>query len=64
MAQKYMELSCRDVAGIDCDFVTRAEAVEQVIEQCAEHATNMHGMKSFPPELWAQMRKSIRVVQG
>ncbi len=57
------ELNCRDV-GVDCDFCARAASVEEVVEQCAEHARTNHGMKSFTPELYAKMRAHIKTVPG
>lgn len=63
MSKEYKELRCRDV-GVDCDFTARAETIEGVIEACAEHAVQMHGMKSFPPELWAKMRSHLRTVRA
>jgi predicted small metal-binding protein/mannose-6-phosphate isomerase-like protein (cupin superfamily) len=59
----YRELRCRD-CGVDCDFTARAESIEGVIEQCAEHAKTAHGITSFPPNFWANMRQHIRSVRA
>ena len=61
MAKVYV-LSCGDL-GVDCDFETHGASVEEVIEQCAQHAGHQHGMKSFSPELFTKMRGSVRVVE-
>ena len=47
MAEAYKELCCRD-AGADCDFTAHAKTVEEVIEQCADHARKEHGLTAFP----------------
>ncbi len=57
-----VQLTCRD-AGVDCDFVAEGESVEEIIAACAEHAETMHGMISFPPELWVKMRSRVRTVK-
>jgi predicted small metal-binding protein len=36
-------VSCREV-GIDCDFVATGATEEEVLEQCAVHARQDHGM--------------------
>lgn len=54
-------LSCRD-AGVDCDFEADAATMEEVIEQCAAHASSNHGMKSFTRELYMKMRTKVRTV--
>jgi predicted small metal-binding protein len=59
---KVFVINCRDV-GVDCEFSTRANTVEQVIEQCADHGREQHGMKSFPPEFYAKMRACLHEVE-
>ncbi len=54
-------ISCRDV-GVDCDFQATGETVEDVIEQCAEHAKSAHGMDQIPPELAEKVQLAIRDV--
>lgn len=54
-------LSCRD-AGVDCEFEADAPTIEEVVEQCAAHASREHGMKGFSPELYAKMRSHVRTV--
>ena len=36
------EMRCGDV-GMDCDFVARAESTEELMEQVAAHAAEVHG---------------------
>ncbi len=59
---EHKELSCRD-AGVDCDFVARANSADEVIKQCIEHATEHHGMKGFGRELYAKMISNVRTVR-
>ena len=52
-------ISCRDV-GVDCDFQATGETVEDVMQQCAEHAKSAHGMDEIPPELAEKVQSAIR----
>ncbi len=52
-------INCRDV-GVDCDFSARGETVEEVLQKCAEHGREAHGMEQIPPELEAKVRAAIR----
>jgi predicted small metal-binding protein len=60
MAKVYT-ITCTDV-GVDCDFTTRGNTVEEVIELCADHGREVHGMKSFGPEVYAKMRACLKEV--
>ncbi len=40
-------LYCRD-AGFDCDAVVRAESEQEVLNQAANHAKNVHGIEPSP----------------
>ncbi|MGQ9584369.1 MAG: DUF1059 domain-containing protein [Anaerolineae bacterium] len=51
-------LHCRDV-GFDCDQVVRAQTVEEVLRQAAEHAQKEHGVQ-VTPELAEQVKHLIR----
>jgi len=61
MAKVYV-INCRD-AGVDCDFEARGSSMEEVMEKCAEHGTQEHGMKGFGPELYTKMRRCVRTVE-
>ena len=52
-------LSCRDV-GVDCDFVAKGDTEEEILEQCAAHARNDHGMTEIPDDLVQKVRWAIR----
>jgi predicted small metal-binding protein len=56
---KVFVITCKEVAGIDCEFSTQAPTVEEVIEKCADHGRSDHGMTSFGPELFARMRACV-----
>lgn len=62
MPNEYKELICRDI-GADCDFIAQGETVEEVIEKCAAHSKNNHGVMSFPPDWYLKMRAHVRTVQ-
>jgi predicted small metal-binding protein len=51
-------VSCREV-GVDCDFVAKGETEQEVLQQCAEHARQAHGMSEIPAELAEKVRTSI-----
>jgi len=61
MAKVYV-INCREV-GVDCDFEARAATVDEVLQQCADHAINAHQMKAFGPELYTKMRRCLRTVE-
>lgn len=63
MTKRYY-IDCREVGYLDCGFSTEAETVEQVIEQCADHGREHHGLKGFGVELYAQMRPHIKQRQA
>jgi len=62
MATVYL-LNCRD-AGVDCDFQARAASFDEVAQICADHAIQEHNMKAFGPELYAKMRRCVKVVEA
>lgn len=63
MAQKeYKQLSCRD-AGVDCDFLVRAETEEEVMQVAADHGARVHGMKEITPELKSKIKSLIKTVR-
>lgn len=51
-------LYCRD-AGFDCDKEIHAETEEAVLEQAAEHASQVHNVK-VTPEMADQIRGLIK----
>lgn len=59
---KFYSINCRD-AGVDCDFSTIGESLEEVVEHCADHARRLHGMMGFGMELSARMRSHVRVTE-
>ena len=52
-------ISCRSV-GIDCDFEARGETVEEVLQKCAEHGRQEHGMTEIPQDLETKIRAAIK----
>lgn len=53
------ELRCADV-GMDCDFVTRAETQDELMEKVARHAEEAHGITEITPELQQKVESVIR----
>lgn len=57
-----MTLACRD-SGIDCDYVTRGETVEEIMQDIAKHAKNVHGYTDEQlkdPELLEKIKSLIK----
>ena len=54
-------ICCRD-AGIDCDFMATAETVDELLQQCVNHAKRAHGIEEIPPELAARVQSAFRDV--
>ena len=50
---------CREV-GVDCDFETRGETEQEVLDKCAEHGRTAHGIEVLTPELVEKVRAAIR----
>ena len=63
MAKIYV-ISCKDVGAMECEFSTQAATVEEVVEQCADHARAEHGLKGFDPAVYAQMRACMKTVES
>jgi predicted small metal-binding protein len=57
-----LEVTCKDVTF--CDFIGQGGTPEEVLVAAAEHASKEHGMMSFPPQWYVQMRRHIKAVQG
>jgi len=62
MPKEYKQLSCRD-AGVDCDFLVRAETVNEVIEVASGHGKRVHGYKEIAPDMLTAMRSLVKTVQ-
>ena len=52
-------VNCRDV-GFDCDGVVRAESVDQVLQQVAEHAQTTHGLNEVTDEIVAKVKSVMQ----
>jgi predicted small metal-binding protein len=51
-------LHCRD-AGFDCEAVVKANTEEEVLQQVAQHAQNVHQV-TVTPELAQQIKALIK----
>ena len=51
-------VNCRDV-GFDCDGVIKAENEEQLMQQVAEHAGDVHNVTEVTPELVEKVRAAV-----
>jgi predicted small metal-binding protein len=58
---KLYRISCRD-AGVDCDFQAEGVTIEEVMQACADHGMQEHGMKGFGPELYSKMRNCLKTI--
>jgi len=57
--KEYKQLSCRDV-GADCDFMVRAETVEEVLKHCYDHECQIHGQCTVSPEIEKKAKSSVK----
>jgi predicted small metal-binding protein len=57
----YHQLSCRD-AGVDCDFLVRAETKEEVLRVAGDHACRSHQMCEFTPEMKEKVSSKMKTV--
>ena len=55
------QLRCSDL-GLHCDFEARGKTEEEVLQQAAAHARDVHKINEVPPDLMAKARRSIRSV--
>jgi len=55
------EIRCRD-AGVDCDFVARAENIDELMKKVKAHAQKDHGYKDIPPEMIEKVKKLVHDV--
>jgi predicted small metal-binding protein len=62
MSKEYKQLSCRD-AGVECDFLVRAETTDEVLQVAGGHGQRVHGYKEIPPEMATAMRNLVKTVQ-
>ncbi len=55
-----LKFKCSSV-GFDCDFVAKGKSEEEILTQCAAHATKDHKMKpeEITPELLDKIKKNI-----
>ena len=53
-------IRCRDL-GFDCEGVVKAETEEELLQQVAAHAEEVHNLK-VTPEVVAQVKKQIQEV--
>jgi len=60
--KEYKQLNCRD-AGMDCDFMVRAETEEEVLAAAASHGSRVHGLKEIPAEKKAKIQSAIKTVR-
>ncbi len=54
-------LTCRET-GVDCDWSTTAETVEDVMTNVNEHALEAHGIKGIPNEMADRIKGRIKTV--
>jgi len=52
-----LKFKCRDV-GFDCGFVAKGKTADEILSQCAAHATKDHGMK--PEDITLELKDKIK----
>jgi predicted small metal-binding protein len=54
-------ISCRDV-GVDCDFVAKADTLDELMQMTAQHAKDAHGFDTIPADMVPAVQAAIRDV--
>ena len=52
-----LKFKCKDV-GFKCDFVAKGKTEDEILSQCASHATKDHGMK--PEDITDELKGKIK----
>jgi len=52
-------IKCKDV-GLDCDFEAAADTEDELMKKIAEHAAEVHDMKTIPPEVIEKVKAAIK----
>jgi len=52
-------IKCKDV-GMDCEFEATAETEDELMKKIAEHAAEVHGLETIPPELLEKVKAAIK----
>ena len=52
-----LKFKCKDV-GFDCGFTAKGKTEDEILSQCATHATKDHGMK--PEEITEELKGRIK----
>jgi predicted small metal-binding protein len=52
-----LKFKCKDV-GFDCGFVAKGKTEEEILSQCANHATNDHHVK--PEDITEELKSKIK----
>ena len=53
------EMRCAD-AGMECDYVAKGESTDEIMQQVAAHAAEVHGIAEVDDELAAKVQSLIR----
>lgn len=59
-----MQLSCKDMGNMDCDFVAQGETMDEVMAMGMDHAKAVHGMTDadMAPEKMEMMKAAVKTV--
>ena len=52
-----LKFKCRDV-GFDCEWTTKGKSEDEILANCAVHATNHHHLK--PEEITEELKTKIK----
>jgi len=52
-------IKCKDV-GMDCDFEATADTEDELMKKIAEHAAEVHDMKTIPPEVIEKVKRAMK----
>jgi predicted small metal-binding protein len=52
-------LRCRDLGGINCQFIARGETVKEILDQATKHVRFAHNMREISRDLLERARAAI-----
>ena len=52
-------LRCRDLGGMNCQFVVRGETVKEILDQAAKHVRFAHNVREISTDLLEKARAAI-----
>ena len=53
-------IACRDIGLFDCDWKASAQTEEQLPQEVAKHAAEVHSVQEITPDVLAQVKAQVK----